>query len=343
MGGEKQDMRKPIEIINNDYSDYLHLEYSLTNVCNYKCWYCGPELNSGTIRFPENFDLLVKNLDHVLSVYREHHGKKRIRINLIGGEPTLWPKISDFAKHYYEQDVKITMATNGSRTARWFRENANFFDDIHVSIHHEFCDPDHIIEIMDVMYNETDVLGNASILMDVNHWDKCVAIVDKLVAHPTPWVFKIKPIFVNGQMDQYTQEQLDYIRTKLRKQPPQEYIDKQIAFGRIPVNKPNIQVKFDDGTTDGYKTFDLFENDWYHFTGWRCNVGVDRLGINGKHDIVGFCGQDNIYGLASPLSMFDPELPSKFTPDLVRPTICEQVSCTCPSDTKVSKIKFYDR
>lgn len=24
-------MKKPIEIINNDYSDYLHLEYSLTN------------------------------------------------------------------------------------------------------------------------------------------------------------------------------------------------------------------------------------------------------------------------------------------------------------------------
>ena len=73
-------MRKPIEIINHDYGDYLHLEYSLTNVCNYKCWYCGPELNSGTIRFPENFDLLVKNLDHVLSVYKEHHNKKRIRI-----------------------------------------------------------------------------------------------------------------------------------------------------------------------------------------------------------------------------------------------------------------------
>jgi len=136
-------MKKPIEIINYDYSDYLHLDYSLTNVCNYKCWYCGPELNSGTIA--------------------------------------------------------------------------------------------------------------------------------------------------------------------------------------------------------GYKTFDLFENDWYHFTGWSCNVGVDRLGINGKHDIVGFCGQYKIYGLSSPLSMFDPDLHSKFTPDLVRPTICEQASCACSSDTKVSKIKFYDR
>jgi organic radical activating enzyme len=332
--------QKLIEIINNDYHDYLHIEYSLTNVCNYKCWYCGPELNSGSIRFPDNYDLIVKNLDHLISVYRNHFNKKRIRINIIGGEPTLWPKLSNFAKHYHEQDIKITMATNGSRTARWFRENAGFFDDIHVSLHAQYCDVKHIIEIMDIMYYETDVLGNASILMDRNCWNKCVDIVDQMVDHPTPWVFKAKPIFVNHQLDDYTPEQLEYMRAKVKKKPPKEYIDKQIALGRIPTKQPNIFMKFEDGTVKDYKTFEIFEKDLYYFKGWQCNLGIDRIGIYGKHEIVGVCGQRNLFGLDKPLSLFDENFTDKFKPEIINSVICQIDSCTCPSDVRLSKKKL---
>jgi organic radical activating enzyme len=224
----------PIEIVNNDYTEYLDVAYNISNVCNYRCWYCGPESNSGVDKFPSDIDLLTKNLDHFFNIYRTKFNKKDIRINLMGGEPTLWKNIEQFVKHYHSQNCRINMATNASRKMRWFNENARFFDDIHVSVHFQYCDPAHLIEVLDFLYYETDVLGNASILMDIENWNRCKDIADQMIEHPTPWVFKVKPIIANGTLLPYNEEQLEYLKEKVKKKPPQEYIDKQIRLGRIP-------------------------------------------------------------------------------------------------------------
>lgn len=336
-------IRTPIEIINNDFAEYLDVAYSISNVCNYKCWYCGPELNSGSDRFPNDFETLTKNLDYILDIYRTKFNKKKIRINLMGGEPTLWRDIERFARHYHEQGCRINMPTNASRTLRWFKENGKYFDDIHVSVHYQFCNPDHLIEVLDYLYNETDVLGNSSILMDLENWDKCQEIADKMIAHPTPWVFKVKPIFHNTNMLAYSTEQLAYLRQKVQKRPPEEYIEKQRSLGRIPNKAPDVHVRYDDGSIGDYKTFDFFENDSYHFSGWKCNTIVDRLGINTKQQIVAFCGQKNAFNTTEPLNLLDKDFKSKFSSDMINPIICNQPSCTCPSDVRLSKIKFYDR
>ena len=92
-------IRTPIEIQNSDHDDLLCIDIYPTNICNYSCHYCHPGSNEGNHGFPKDFDLYVKNIDHLLNVYKENFNKKRIKIEISGGEPTLWPRIGDFANH----------------------------------------------------------------------------------------------------------------------------------------------------------------------------------------------------------------------------------------------------
>ena len=91
--------RTPIEIKNSEYDDLLAIDIYPTNICNYSCHYCHPGSNEGNHGFPKDFDLYVKNIDHLLNVYKENFNKKRIKIEISGGEPTLWPRVGDFSKH----------------------------------------------------------------------------------------------------------------------------------------------------------------------------------------------------------------------------------------------------
>ena len=153
---------KPIAILNPDDEKFLSIQYAFTNVCNYECNYCWPESHAGTSRWPD-YDLVTKNFDHLINVYKQHFGKEIVRFHILGGEPTLWPKLGDFAKFIKDKhDCRITMASNGSRTLRWWDEYAQYFNDIQISAHHEFCDVEHIKKVMDTIYNKGNIMVSAN-------------------------------------------------------------------------------------------------------------------------------------------------------------------------------------
>ncbi len=138
---------KPIAILNKDFDGVLRIEYIIGTLCNYKCHYCYDGCNDGKYRFPTDFNMVTKNLSHMLKIYKEHLGKQNVRINLTGGEPSLWPELGEFAEYFSKNhDCKISIVTNASRTMRFWMEYAKYFDDISISVHNEFADVDHIIE-----------------------------------------------------------------------------------------------------------------------------------------------------------------------------------------------------
>lgn len=330
---------KPIKIINYDTDHRLHIGFTIGTTCNYKCHYCFEGCNDGKYRFPENFELVKKNFTYIINLYRNHFKKSHIRINITGGEPSLWPRLGEFAEYFSKElDCKISLSTNGSRTLNFWMRYAKFFDDIHISIHNEFCDPDHIIRVMDWIYeNEKNVLINGTVLMDPFHWDRCVSIAEKLKNHPTPWLLKVRPILLNGQMDHYESHELDYMREKIKKRPPEEWINNIKSLGTIQSTAPNIKVFLDNGDVMPQNTFEIFENNWQHFAGWSCNLGVDRFTIERNGDIQGSCGARNLFGLSQPLSIYDENLDKKFTPDIVNPIICPQQYCICATDVRTTK------
>lgn len=335
---------KPIEIVNPDYDEYLSIQYAFTNVCNYKCNYCWPDSHSGTSRWPD-YDIICKNFDHLISVYKNHFNKKTIRFHMLGGEPTLWPKLGDFAKFIYEKHgCRITMSTNGSRTLRWWNQYAEYFNDIQVSVHHEFCNVQHIKDVLDCIYAKGNIMTAASVLMDPEAWDKCTSIVDDLIQHPTPWMVKTKTL-VESDGDEiseiykgYKAEHLDYLREKIKRLPPEEYILKMKELNNIDKDRTSATIKYSDGSVRPYKTFTLYETKTNSFLGWECNLGLDRVAIQASGRIQGSCGELKIFG-KDVLHIHDPNFKEKFTPDIIRPVKCSIPFCGCSAEVRLPKRK----
>lgn len=336
-------MRNPVEIQNSEYDDFLSVDIYLTNICNYSCHYCHPGLNEGDKRFPKDYDLFVKNVDHLLDVYKTYFNKKRIKIELSGGEPTLWPRVGDFANHLKSTHPEIeclSITTNASRTMRWWEENAKFFDEVHITLHAEGR-PRHIIDVADYIYLNTDSHIAVNVVLDPTKWELTSQYLEEVVSHPTPWLVKTW-LLVNGATvrSDYTQEQLDQFHDRVKKKPPEEYIKRMEDKGFI--SKPSVtKMIFDDGSVEDFVKLTLkrMPGD-NNYQGWSCNVGVDRISLM-FGNLIASCGASYLFDLDKPLSLYDKNFIDKFSMDLVKPTICRELVCGgCTKDLRVPKIKI---
>lgn len=334
-------MKKPIQIINKDFDDYLSIQYAFTNVCNYKCNYCWPESHAGTSRWP-NYDIICKNFDHLISIYKTKLNKKTVRFHLLGGEPTLWPKLGDFVKFIHDKhDCRITMSTNGSRTLRWWEEYASHFSDIQISVHHEFADVEHIKKVIDIIYNKNTTMVAAMVLMDPTAWDKCKSMVEKFVEYPAEWMVKTKMLmFVDGDNKnstrEYTEEQLEFLKEKIKRYPTTDYLNRMKELNNIQKTKTNAVICYDDGSVEPYTTFAIFSNKLNSFTGWECELGKSRVSVQADGSIKGTCGEERIFG-DNYFNINDENFTEKFTSDLINPVICSMQFCGCSSEIRLNK------
>ena len=335
---------KPIAIVNTDYDEYLSVEFMVSNVCNYSCEYCHPGSNEGNIKFPNDLDTLLSNFKHLLDVYQKDFGKKEMKLEITGGEPTLWPELGNFASSLksHIDNINIEITTNGSRTIRWWKENSKAFDEIHLSLHSVEGDAAHMIEVADYLYNETDCHVAVNVIMDPDNWENSMRNLKLMVEHPTPWLVKTW-LLINTERhikSNYTEEQLSFMSQKVHKKPPDDRIQKLISKKLIPT-KSKARVVYSDGTIEDYNSLELRIKKLYNFFGWRCRLGVDRVRISDGL-LLGSCGARNLFNLKEPMSIYDPEFQNKFSKEIIKPLICNQINCGgCTSDLKVPKAKVF--
>lgn len=335
---------KPVAIVNPDFDNYLSIRYEFTNVCNYKCNYCWPDSHAGTTTWPD-FDIICKNFDHLITVYKTHFNKKIISIELTGGEPTLWPKLGEFVKFLKEKhDVRVSVDTNGSRTLRWWKEYSQYFNDIAISMHHEFSNVNHIIELLDLIYNSNTTIGGVSVCMDPLAWNKCIELVDILVAHPTPWLVKSTTLVSStgtelGTIKDYTNDQLVYLKDKIKKIPPTEYIDKMRALNNIQEDKTQAVITWEDGTYSPYSSFAVISKKLNNFFGWECNLGVDRVNVQRDGALQGACGETKVHG-NNYFKIHDIDFVEKFTSSVIKPVKCSMLTCGCKTEMRITKHKL---
>ena len=334
----------PVAITNPDFDNYLSIRYEFTNVCNYKCNYCWPDSHAGTTTWPD-FDLICKNFDHLITIYKTQFNKKIISIELTGGEPTLWPKLGEFVKFLKERhDIRVSVDTNGSRTMRWWHEYSKYFNDIAISAHHEFINTSHIKELLDLIYSNETTIGGVSVCMDPLAWDKCTQLVDELVAHPTPWLVKTTTLVTStgaavGIIQDYTTEQLSYLENKIKKLPPTEYLDKMKSLNNIQEDKTQATITWDNGTNTPYTSFAIISKKLNNFYGWECNLGVDRVNVQRDGTLQGACGELKIYG-NNYFKIHDVDFVEKFTASVIKPIRCSMITCSCKSEVRITKRKL---
>lgn len=332
---------KMVSIYNSGFDVYMTIDFVLTTTCNYSCHYCFPGCNDGSIRWPTDIELLKKNFGHLLNIYQKQLGKDVIRIELIGGEVTLWPHLSEFARWIKTNfNVIIMLTTNGSRTLRWWKDNAKYFDNIQLSLHPGEGNVHHIIDVADFVFDNTDNHVAINVLMDPTEWSKSIQNVEILKARPTEWAVKLKMIMQEKVIDpRYTQEQIRYLETRTVKMPSPAHIKKVLDREIYQDKVSTAVVKLEDGSVERLDIHKLWEHNNHNFTGWNCNLGIDRITIQGGGNIQGSCGAMNLFDHYRVFNIFDTEFVNEFSKEIIGTTTCRQPFCGCTSDVVLSKTK----
>lgn len=326
----------PIKIISTQEPDTLHVRFIPTDICNFSCSYCFPGSgNVNKVRYPKNIDTVVKNFRILFDAYTKNLNKTKFNLMLTGGgEPTIWPHIEQFCKEIKEQhDVRITVITNGSRTLKWWDDNSAYFDAVNLSAHHEFTDIDHYVAVADRLFAK-GVKVNGLMLMDAQHWDKCISFVEKMKQSQYPWYIQTKEIVDSpGRgMDAYTEEQIAYVNASLKRVPDSDWIIKN--FGDIRTHESI--VLFNDESAYPARAHSVIVNRWNNFKGWKCNVALETLLINPDGTATGSC-QEPVFGGNVP-NVFSETFEQDFAPIIdFRPIICPRDTCSCQPETHVTK------
>lgn len=323
-------MKRIIEV-KSTHTDVLRIYCDFSNVCNYKCWYCFPNSNTGTHPWPD-VNIIKENIVALVNFYNKSDLINRVELHLLGGEPTLWKELGTFVKYVNENsDCSIKILTNGSRTLRWWKDYSNYFEAIHITVHHERVDLDHIEKLITLLI-EKESLFEVKVLMDFKNWDRCISIVDRLSSFEKDFLLIISPIHINGE-SHYTDEQKLYFDQIIRKKPSTDIIErwmKQPQRKYSVVTSDNIEHNIH---SDGW----LSLNGLNHFYGWSCNLGINYLYIDRDGIISGTCKQ-KLFGLDDYYNIKDPEFKNKFLPDL-KPVVCRQITCMCAGEAVLPKIK----
>ena len=317
----------------------LDIRFWPTDICNFNCTYCFPGSKDANFRYPKNVDTVVKNFRLLFDMYAEKYDKSKFDINLVGGgEPTLWPHFGEFCREIKERhEVELTVTTNGSRTLRWWRDNCKHLDKVTLSVHHEFADIDHSIQVLDYLYSQ-DISGTALVLMDASEFEKCKSIVEKMKTESKyPWFIEAKPIveFPGKDHLNYNPDQQEYMKSDLKRIPDSDFILKNMHLFRTH----DSIAFYSDETVEPKRTSDYINADVNNFEGWLCDVPLENLVITFDGTVRGSCNADlfDDYNISMFSETFEDDFNAgKFE---LKSIVCPFSKCQCQPDTHISKRK----
>jgi organic radical activating enzyme len=341
-----------IKIESTQKSNTLDIRWTPNNVCNFRCRYCFPDSNTGDYGSPKDINLTIKNFNFLLKQYREKLGKTRTHLKIAGGEPTLWRDLDIFITEIKkENDIYVSLITNGSRTIRWWKEHGHIIDNVHLTHHVAQADLDHTIAVADTMYD----LGKkitVKVLMDLTCWEKCIEAVEYLKRNSKnkfiitvaeviePEIINLVEIkTVTGKDLKYSEEQKKYLKKGLRRIPGPWWFWKNrhlITSGEIRLYESIATLE--DGSKLKARSETYINRNLNGFKGWSCNIGIEGIFIDWKGDIKGSCNEF-VYGLDYYYNILDKDFTEKFVLNPV-PAICSKFSCYCSPETHISKIKI---
>lgn len=332
--------------------NYLEIRWLPSNVCNFRCRYCFPGANEGTHLNPKNLDLICKNFDHLLKQYKEKLGKTDVHLQIIGGEPTLWKDLHKFVYRIKEQNnVYLSLITNGSRTIRWWKKHGHIIDNVHLTHHVEQGDLDHTIQVADLLYEYGKKI-TVKVLMDPTCWNKCVEAVNYLKKNSQhSWFIVVAEVIepevsnlveirsADSSDKKYTAEQLKYIKKSIKRMPGPLWFwkNRKLVFdGKLKLFESVATLE--NGKKFKAKSGTYINEGINSFKGWQCNIGIDSFAINFDGKIEGSCKQ-RLFGLDQSFNILDENFVNDFDIEF-KPAICSRFNCSCAAETHIDKIKL---
>ena len=161
-------------------NDNLYIYWTLTDLCNFKCNYCLPNLHSGKYAkgikdgYPTDIEITTF-IDRLINV---HLKGRKLFLTLSGGEPTLHP-MYEMLIETLNSYGSISTTTNGSRGLTWWKNLRSFPDYITISLHPEFTNIQKINDLC-LWFEETNRKFNFNFMCDPNNWHSTVDLYMKL-------------------------------------------------------------------------------------------------------------------------------------------------------------------
>ncbi len=296
--------------ITNENLDCCILTLFVHNVCNYRCSYCNDYHRDGTHRWPDDWSPYIRLIEQL------KQRNKYLYIEVLGGEPTVWPRFQEFVDTISDDRVFVEYATNASRTLRYWEQFKTQRAFVFLSWHHEFADDDHFFKVAEIMQHKASVSIPLMIVPD--NFERAKMLYERLTTLNVECTPKFTRTSINGtSYFDYTDEQKQWIQNS--------HYNRMMPFGinwEIPRN-----LHFDGKKI---KFMDVLEQGLHKFKGYNCTAGIKRLMIEPNGNIKR-CTK-NVGGSLGNILTGNYHLPDD-------PIVCDYAACPCKLDAIVEKWK----
>lgn len=290
------------------FPQWKRITYTCTTVCNYSCSYCTEYHYNGKYRWQDNIVPL-------LNLTNEFRKESPLIFDIMGGEPTLWPKLQDFCKTIVNSSTlptAVTFTTNGSRTINYWKKFDAPIDELGFSFHPESANEDHFINVFRELHSRYRIF--CVLMMPVEHFEKIKMFYNRLLESGLEINVRIKLIsdwhHGTGLLSTYTKEMLTFAKERFSRSKIKSIVsydffvdDKKTQLNEHLINTSN------------------------NYTGWKCYAGRDNLVIEPNGEIFGsHCKITKSFG----------NINSKYN-IISDPVICNKPSCVCGTDVQIYK------
>lgn len=250
-----------------------HVQWMLSNRCNYNCSYCHEMFRMGDKSKIDNETLL--EICKEITYHYDDLGRDVV-FEFLGGEPTLQDRIPEIGRRLSNFPTNIVLKTNGSADLDWWRKAKSVIGGVVISVHREFADINHIENVIELLRDPEYgyPMDNIKILFPVTHRSESFN-----------WgVAQVKRFQKNYGLGELQLLYSDFGRGSSMYMPYRA--DQWEQFNEINNYTPTPE--------DGRRGL---KRDLPVFTGQKCYAGVDTLTIDTDGNVWrGWCQQGNKLG-----------------------------------------------
>ena len=278
------------------------------NVCNYSCSYCSDFHRDGSQRWPTDWAPYIKLIEEL----KERN--KYLYVEVLGGEPTVWPKFQDFVDTISSDNVFVEYSTNASRTLRYWEKFRSQRAFVFLSWHYEEADDDHFYKVAEIMQHKASV--SIPLMILPNNFERAKVLFERLKGLKV----EITPKFVRKSIHgteyfKYTDEQREWITSN-------NYFNMK-DFGLDWTFPRNLHF---DGEPMAFMK--VLDKELHRFKGFTCTAGMKRLMVEPDGNMLR-CTK-RVGGSLGNLLTGEYTLPDK-------PIVCDYTACPCKLDAIVEK------
>lgn len=301
----------PIKLYSPKTKNTVQVLAYICDRCNYDCWYCYNKK-------PRSNKLLDLNKLNNFINSLQNQTKKEIKLELIGGEPTLHPNLYDFCKKTINDKISINIYTNFSQTLFFYQKLLDLNCLLSITYHNQDRNL-FLSKLFNLGTNQQKNLFDLAIMYESGFTENSIYIYNQFLSNT---LYK-KNILLSLVLSDTTNKILSKY-TKAELEQYKFYTQNTIA------ESDDFYVLYNDKSIKKLSYNDLQLDYEYSCKNWKCYAGVEYLDVDVNGDVYSCISCNRkIFNIYNKTNLF--RLPTK-------PMICSSKYCQCRWDITKERV-----